>query len=104
MSSLEENFDRLDELNTMAFGIGVDSVPSNKAWAESLGIKRTRLLADFWPHGAVAKMYGLFREQGGTSERANVIVDESGKIIFIKVYEISKLPDIQEIINFLKQL
>jgi len=32
-----------------------------------------------------------------------VIVDEHGKIIFFKVYEISKLPDINEILNFLEK-
>jgi len=69
-----------------------------------LGIARTRLLADFWPHGEIAKLYGIFREKEGFSERANIILDEAGKIIFFKVYEIGQLPDIQEIISFLKQL
>ena len=62
------------------------------------------MLADFWPHGQVAKLYGIFREKEGFSERANIIVDEAGKVIFFKVYEIGQLPDIQEIISFLKQL
>lgn len=35
-----------------------------------------RLLCDFWPHGRVARSYGLFREQNGSSERANVILDQ----------------------------
>ena len=49
MSLLEENHIRFDELNTVAFGVGVDSVPSNKAWAQSINIRNTRLLSDFWP-------------------------------------------------------
>jgi len=44
MLSLEQNHDRLEKLNTVAFGISVDSVPSKKAWAEDMGIKNTRLL------------------------------------------------------------
>jgi peroxiredoxin len=91
-------------LNTVTVGLSVDTIPSKKAWAKELGITNTRLLADFWPHGAVAKLYGIFREKEGTSERANIIVDEAGKIVFFKIYEISQLPDIQEIISFLKQL
>ena len=55
MRALEENHLRFDELNTIAFGVGVDSVPSNKAWAKSMEIKNTRLLSDFWPHGEVSK-------------------------------------------------
>jgi len=52
----------------------------------------------------VARLYGIFREKEGFSERANIIVDKTGKVVFVKVYEISQLPDIQEIIDFLKQL
>jgi len=102
MKSLEDNKSILDSLNTVALGMSVDTVPSKKAWAESLGIKNTPLLSDFWPHGYVAKAYGIFREKNGFSERANIILDEDQKIIFFKVYEIGKLPDINEIINFIK--
>ena len=104
MQSLEANKDVWESLNTVAVGVSVDTVPSKKAWAKELGITNTRLLADFWPHGAVAKLYGIFREKEGISERANIIVDEAGKVVFFKVYEISQLPDIKEIINFLKTL
>ena len=47
MKSLEQNKHSFDSLNTVAVGISVDSVPSKKAWADSLEIKNTRLLADF---------------------------------------------------------
>ena len=90
-------------MNTEPLGISIDSVPCKKAWADSLGIKHTSLVSDFWPHGEYADKLGIFRHSGGTSERANVIVDEHGKIIFFKVYEISKLPDINEILNFLEK-
>jgi peroxiredoxin len=103
MKSLEDNQTQFDSLNTVAVGLSIDSAPSKKAWAESLGIKRTSLLVDFWPHGEVAKLFGIFREKNGISERANIIVDENGKIVFFKVYPISELPDINEIIEFLKK-
>jgi peroxiredoxin len=101
MQSLERNKKSFDKLNTMAVGLSVDSVPSKAAWAKSLRIKKTRLLADFWPHGGVAKSMGLLRAEG-FSERANVIVNEAGKIIFAKVYPIRELPDIGEILRVLK--
>ncbi len=102
MGSLEENFDRFDKLNTVALGIGVDSVPSNKAWAKSLSIERTRLLADFWPQGGVAKFYGVFRDKDGFSERANIVIDENQVVVLAKMYPIRELPDIEEIIKFLE--
>ena len=104
MKSLEANKETFDLLDTVAVGLSVDSTPSKKAWADTLGIKNTSLLADFWPHGEVAKLFGIFREKNGISERANILVDESGKIVFFKVYPIPELPDINEIIDFLKNL
>jgi len=103
MKSLEANKERFDELNTVAFGLSIDTVPSKKAWAEKeLDIKHTHLLADFWPHGEVAQKLGIFREKDGFSERTNIIVDENQRVIFVKIYDISKLPDIEELIEFLK--
>jgi len=104
MQSLEVNKETFASLNTIPVGLSIDSIPSKKAWAESLGIKETRLLADFWPHGGVARLYGVFREQDGLAQRSNIIVDEKGKIAFSKIYEMSQLPDIEEIIGVLKRL
>jgi peroxiredoxin len=104
MKSLEENKQKFEELNTVAVGVSVDPVPSKKAWAESLGIKETSLLSDFWPHGEVAKLYGIFREKEGVSERANVLVDQFKKIQFCEVYEMNKLPDISKILDKLKKI
>ena len=102
MQSLEKNKRVFDNIHAIAVGLSVDSVPCKAAWAKAIKIKQTKLLSDFWPHGNVAKSLGLFREQNGFSQRANVILDESGKVCFVKVYPISELPDINEIIAFLK--
>jgi peroxiredoxin len=102
MVSLEENREALEALNTVPVGISVDSLTCKRAWAKSLGITRTRLLCDFWPHGAAAQRYGLFRDANGFSERANVIVDEGRNVAFVKVYPIHSVPDIGEILSFLK--
>ena len=100
MRLLEENHLRFDELNTVALGMGVDSVPSNKAWAQAMDITNTRLLSDFWPHGKTAKLYGIFRDKDGFSERANIIIDREQKVVFAKIYPIAQLPDFDEIIKF----
>ncbi|MDH4210133.1 MAG: peroxiredoxin [candidate division WOR-3 bacterium] len=103
MKSLEANFHTFEKLGTIALGLSVDTVPSKHAWTRKLGIEKTRLLSDFWPHGAVAKTYGIFREKEGFSERANIIIDEDQNVVFVKVYEISQLPDIEEINSFLSK-
>jgi peroxiredoxin len=103
MKSLEENQELFTKLNTVAFGINVDPIPSKRAWARELGITHIRLLSDFWPHGEVASAYGIFREKDGFSERANIIIDEEQKVIFFKIYPIHELPDISEITKFLEK-
>jgi peroxiredoxin len=103
MKSLEDNRQVLESLGCTPVGISVDSRPCKRAWAESLSITHTRLLCDFWPHGVVAQKYGLFREENGFSERANVIIDKNQTVLFVKVYPVHSIPDIQEVIGFIGQ-
>jgi peroxiredoxin len=102
MKSLELAYEEFQSLNVLPIGISVDPVPSKKAWAESLGLKKLRIISDFWPHGEVAKAFGIFRDRDGFSERANILIDEEGKIVWFKVYPIRQLPDLGEILSFLK--
>lgn len=102
MQSLEENLETLTKLDTVPLGLSIDSQPTKKAWADAIGVRNVRLLADFWPHGAAADKMGLFRSRQGFSERANLIVDEEGRIIFLKLYDMPQVPDMMEIISFLE--
>ncbi len=102
MKALEKRRKAFAGCNAVALGLSVDTVPSKAAWAASLKIKETRLLSDFWPHGKTAKALGIFRPVEGISQRANIILDETGRVVFVKVYPIKQLPDIEEILAFLK--
>ena len=104
MEALEMSVDALAELNAVAIGISVDPVPSKAAWAESIGVKRTKLLSDFWPHGAFATSLGLFRERDGISERASILLDEQGVVRFINVHPMGEAPDMNELLETLKKL
>lgn len=99
MKALEDNLPEFEKYNTVPLGMSIDSYPSKNAWAKELGIANVKLLADFWPHGKVAQDYGLFLEDKGFSERANVLIDEAGKVIWVKTYDIPELPDIEEILS-----
>ena len=103
MQSLEKNYDELTELNVVPLGISVDSDPTKKAWAESLGIEKTMLLSDFWPHGDLAKKLGIFDEEKGVSKRVNILLAENKEILFMKIYEMSVVPNLDEITEFIKK-
>ena len=103
MKNLDVKYDEFEKYNVVPLGFSVDPVPSKKAWADNLKLKKLKLVSDFWPHGEVAKKYDIFDEKNGFSKRANILVDENGKIEFIKVYELRDQPDLNEIFNFLKK-
>lgn len=97
MRALEVNWDRFMSLNTVPLGMSVDPAASKTVWSAVLSIRNVRLPSDFWPHGKVASDYGIFVEKTGASERANILIDETGKVIWVKVYPTRQLPDIQEV-------
>jgi mycoredoxin-dependent peroxiredoxin len=94
---------RFDELDAQVLGISVDSAWSHKAFAEKMGIKYP-LLADFQPRGGVGEKYGVFLAEKGITGRSIIIVDRSGKIAWIKNYDIPTLPDIKEVSDALAKV
>lgn len=97
MQSLERNVKAFAKLNTVPVGVSVDAVPAKHAWAKAIKVKNLRMLSDFWPHGAVARKYGVFRKEG-FSERANILIDEKGRVAWAKAYPIKELPDLEEVL------
>ena len=102
MKSLEDNLAEFEKYNTVPLGMSIDSYPSKNAWAKELGVANVKLLADFWPHGKVAQDYGLFLDDKGFSARANVLIDEAGKVVWVKIYDIPELPDIEEVLKVVR--
>jgi alkyl hydroperoxide reductase subunit AhpC len=97
-----------EALNAQVLDISVDSIPSHMAWRrEDIGSVKVPLCSDFFPHAEVTRKFGILREGppvAGISERAAFIVDKDGKIAFAKVYGISELPDIGELLTALRGL
>jgi peroxiredoxin len=60
-------------------GVSVDSMWCHRAFAENRHL-RFPLLADFEPKGALARRYGVYRADDGTSERALFVIDAQGMI------------------------
>ncbi len=104
MRALEANHERFEKLGAVALGMSVDPAASKKVWAQVLSIRKTKLLADFYPHGKTALDYGIFLEELGASGRVNILLDEKGVIRWMKRYEIGQLPDIEEVFRALESL
>ncbi|PWW58304.1 peroxiredoxin [Actinokineospora spheciospongiae] len=65
-------------------GVSVDTPFSLKAWAEQQGYTFP-LLSDFWPHGEVAKTYGVFNEAAGLANRGTFLIDTEGVVRYAQV-------------------
>ena len=64
--------------------VSVDSAYSHKVWATQEGFDFP-LLADFWPHGAVARAYGVFNDVAGFANRGTFLIDAEGVIRFAEM-------------------
>jgi len=71
-----------DDVQILA--ISVDHPFALKSWAENQGFDFP-LLSDFWPHGAVARAYGVFNDARGMAVRGTFLVDTSGIVRFAEV-------------------
>jgi peroxiredoxin (alkyl hydroperoxide reductase subunit C) len=64
--------------------VSVDSPYSHKVWADQQGYDFP-LLADFWPHGAVAQAYGVFNDVKGFANRGTFVIDRAGVVRFAEM-------------------
>ena len=90
-------------MDTQVLGISVDSVPCLTAWAEDLGGINYPLLSDFWPHGAVAQLYGVLRDDG-RCERAIFVIDKQGIIRYVDVHDIDDQPSNVVLRNAIREI
>ena len=72
--------DRLDEFltfDTEILGISCDAIHAVRAFADQDGLNFP-LLSDFWPHGEVARAYGVFDDTKGSPRRSSFVIDKDG--------------------------
>jgi len=93
----------MEKNDAVLIGITVDNIPSLYAWTEDMGGVWFPVLSDFWPHGQVAKKYGVLRSSG-TSERALFILDKQGRIRYIDIHNINERPSLETLVTELEKL
>lgn len=82
-----------DDVQTLA--ISCDSTAVHAKWAAEQGYTFP-LLADFWPHGAVATSYGVFDDKIGLALRGTFIIDKQGTVAYKVVNAIPDARDTDE--------
>lgn len=79
LSELRDSISMFDESDVALVAVSVDSKHTLRAWTEREG-SAFPLLADFWPHGGVARSFGAFDEATGLAERATFVIDADGRV------------------------
>jgi peroxiredoxin (alkyl hydroperoxide reductase subunit C) len=93
-----------EQHDAILLGIAVDNIPTLFAWTRQMGSELWfPVLSDFWPHGAVARKFGVLRSDG-VSERALFFIDKKGVIRDILVSDINKRPDLEYVATALDKL
>jgi len=89
--------------NAEVIGISVDGIWCHLAYGHDRKL-RIPLLSDFEPKGAVAKLYGAYRETDGTSERAIFVIDGEGIIRWSYLSPVGVNPGADGILDALESL
>lgn len=90
-------------LDARVLAVSVDSVFALRAWSDREGYGFT-LLSDFWPHGQVARAYGVFDESKGLALRGTFIIDGTGVIRWSVVNPISSARDVADYVKALADI
>ena len=84
LCQLRDELATYTDAGVQVVAVSTDPAPTLKAWKAEQGFDFP-LLSDFWPHGDVARAYGVFFEAAGMAQRGTFLVDAAGRIAFSEV-------------------
>jgi mycoredoxin-dependent peroxiredoxin len=100
LCAIRDDFPEVTRDDVELLTVSVDSTYSLRTWAdrEHFGFS---LLSDFWPHGGVARSYGVFDENVGVATRGTFVIDKTG-VVRWKV--VNPIPQARDIADYQKAL
>lgn len=103
MALYNEMLSEFEELGAELMGISVDSAWCHAAFSKDRKL-HFPLLSDFEPKGEIARLYGVYRESDGTTERALFVIDAQGVIHWSHVSPVGINPGAAGILSALEEL
>ena len=100
LCAMRDEFPEVTRDDVELLTVSVDSTFTHKAWADAEKFD-FGLLSDFWPHGGVAKAYGVFQDQMGIATRGTFVIDKAG-IVRWKV--VNPIPQARDLADYQKAL
>jgi mycoredoxin-dependent peroxiredoxin len=100
MCALRDSFPEVSRPDVELMAVSVATVFSLRTWADAQGFS-FELLSDFWPHGAVARSYGVFDENMGAATRGTFIMDKAG---VVRWRVVNPIPQARDVADYQKAL
>jgi peroxiredoxin len=100
MAAMRDDFPEASQDDVELLTVSVDSTFAHRTWSDQEHFE-FGLLSDFWPHGGVAQLYGVFDEDRGLSVRGTFIIDKAG-VVRWKV--VNPIPQARDIADYQKAL
>jgi peroxiredoxin len=100
LSAIRDQFPEATRDDVELVTVSVDSTYVLRTWADRDHFDFT-MLADFWPHGAVARAYGVFDDNIGVATRGTFIIDKNG-VVRWKV--VNAIPQARDLADYQKAL
>lgn len=80
LCQLRDDISDFEGAGVQVLAVSCDSPFAQKQWAEQKGYTFP-VLSDFWPHGEVAKAYGVFNDAVGCANRGTFLIDKRGTVV-----------------------
>jgi peroxiredoxin len=103
LALFNELVDEFRRYDAELLGISVDGIWCHQAYCDARHLAFP-LLADFEPKGAVARAYGVYRDEDGTAERALFVLDRDGVIRWSYVSPVGVNPGADGILSALEAM
>ncbi|GAA1901829.1 peroxiredoxin [Streptomyces sodiiphilus] len=100
LAALRDQLPALQNDDVQLLAVSTDPMPALRIFAEKEGLEFP-LLSDFWPHGAVARAYGVLDEEKGCALRGTFVIDAGGTVRWSVV---NGLPEARDVKEYLKAL
>ncbi len=103
LRAMRDDFPEVTRDDVELLTVSVDSMFTHRAWADAEHFN-FGLLSDFWPHGDVARSYGVFDDGRGLATRGTFIIDKAGVVRWKVLNPIPQARDISEYQKALAEL
>lgn len=101
---LNQRWDEVASTGVSICAVSCDAIHTLRAYADELNNPAFTLVSDFWPHGQIARAYGVFNGATGAPKRVSFVVDDRHRIRNILGAENAQMRDFEDTLRALRAL